>query len=68
MKGIRCALCTSKFQAEMTRRHNDANALAMGAQTVSAETAWKIVQKFLGTEFEGGRHMRRVQKIMDYEG
>ena len=68
VKGIRCALCTSEFQAEMTRRHNDANALAMGAQTVSAETAWKIVQKFLGTEFEGGRHMRRVQKIMDYEG
>ncbi len=68
VKGIRCALCTSEFQAEMTRRHNNANALAMGAKTVSAETAWNIAKKFLETEFEGGRHERRVQKIMDHEG
>ncbi|MBQ3664032.1 MAG: ribose 5-phosphate isomerase B [Clostridia bacterium] len=68
VKGIRCALCTSEFQAEMTRRHNNANALAMGAKTVSAETAWNIVKTFLETEFEGGRHERRVQKIMDHEG
>ena len=68
VKGIRCALCTSEFQAEMTRRHNNANALAMGAKTVSAETAWNIAKKFLETEFEGGRHERRVQKIMDHAG
>ncbi len=68
VKGIRCALCTSTFQAEMTRRHNNANALAMGAKTVTPETAWEIVKTFLETEFEGGRHQRRVQKIMDYEG
>ena len=68
VKGIRCALCTSVFQAEMTRRHNNANALAMGAKTVTPETAWEIVRTFLETEFEGGRHQRRVQKIMDYEG
>ena len=68
VKGVRCALCTSEFQAEMTRRHNNANALAMGAKTVSPETAWNIVRTFLETEFEGGRHQRRVQKITDYEG
>ena len=68
VKGVRCALCTSEFQAEMTRRHNNANALAMGAKTVSSETAWNIVRTFLETEFEGGRHQRRVQKITDYEG
>ncbi|MBR5804815.1 MAG: ribose 5-phosphate isomerase B [Clostridia bacterium] len=68
VKGIRCALCTSVFQAEMTQRHNNANALAMGAKTVTPETAWEIVRTFLETEFEGGRHQRRVQKIMDYEG
>ena len=68
VKGIRCALCTSVFQAEMTRRHNNSNALAMGAKTVTEDVAWDIVKTFLETEFEGGRHMRRVQKIMEYEG
>ena len=67
VRGIRCALCTSVFQAEMTRRHNNANILALGAKTISAEEAEQIVSAFLHTEFEGGRHGRRVDKITRYE-
>jgi len=65
--GIRCALCTSEFQAEMTRRHNDTNMLALGAKTVSSQDALKIITTWLETEFEGGRHSRRVDKITSYE-
>lgn len=67
VKGIRCALCTSVFQAEMTRRHNNANMLAIGAKTVSVEEAQEIVKTFFGTAFEGGRHARRVDKINEYD-
>lgn len=67
VRGIRCALCTSAFQAEMTRRHNNANALAIGAKTVSLEEAKEIIDMFLNTSFEGGRHARRVDKISEYE-
>ncbi len=67
VRGVRCALCTSSFQAEMTRRHNNANVLAIGAKTVSEEVALDIVKTFLSTDFEGGRHQRRVDKIMQYE-
>lgn len=67
VKGIRCALCTSSFQAEMTRRHNNANMLALGAKTVSTEEAKDIVKMFFNTSFEGGRHARRVDKIIEYD-
>lgn len=67
VKGIRCALCGDSFSAEMTRRHNDANMLAMGAGIVGPSLAERIVDTFLTTEFEGGRHQRRVNLMMDIE-
>ncbi|MBR4098473.1 MAG: ribose 5-phosphate isomerase B [Clostridium sp.] len=67
VKGIRCALCGDAFSAEMTRRHNDANMLAMGAGIVGPNLAERIVDVFLSTEFEGGRHARRVGQLMDIE-
>ena len=67
VKGVRCALCSEPFSAEMTRRHNDANVLAMGAGCVGPLMARQIVAAFLGTEFEGGRHQRRVDKMMAIE-
>ncbi|HIU26592.1 MAG TPA: ribose 5-phosphate isomerase B [Candidatus Copromorpha excrementigallinarum] len=63
VKGIRCALCTDVNMAEMTRKHNDANMLAMGGRTTDEETALKITEKWLDTEFEGGRHQRRVDML-----
>lgn len=68
VKGIRCALCHEAFSAEMTRRHNDANVLAMGAGVTGVNLAERIVDAFLSTEFEGGRHQRRVDKVMAVEG
>ena len=67
VKGVRCALCHEPLSAEMTRRHNDANVLAMGAGMVGKFMAERIVDVFLTTEFEGGRHQRRVDKIMETE-
>lgn len=67
VKGIRCALCHEPLSAEMTRRHNDANMLAMGASIVGPGLAERIVDVFLSTGFEGGRHQRRVNKIMETE-
>ena len=67
VKGIRCALCSDTLSASMTRRHNDANVLAMGAVIVGPRLAEHIVDEFLNTEFEGGRHQRRVEKIMETE-
>ncbi len=63
VKGIRCALCSEPLSAEMTRRHNDANMLAMGAGLIGPSMAYRIVDVFLNTEFEGGRHARRVDQI-----
>ena len=60
VKGIRCALCTDSLQAEMTRRHNDANMMALGAGITGGNLAKRMVEIFLNTEFEGGRHARRV--------
>lgn len=65
--GIRCALCTDPFAAEMTRRHNDTNMLALGAGLVGENLALRIVDTWMNTQFEGGRHQRRVDKIMDLE-
>ena len=67
VKGIRCALCGDVLSAEMTRRHNDANRLAMGAGIVGPMLAERIVDTFLSTEFEAGRHARRVAKMMEIE-
>ena len=68
VKGVRCALCSEPYSAEMTRRHNDANCLAMGAlMMIGSMMAERIVDVFLTTEFEGGRHQRRVDKVMATE-
>ena len=67
VKGIRCALCSDSVTAEMTRRHNNSNMLAMGAGIVGTLLAERIVDTFLNTEFEGGRHERRVNLMMEIE-
>lgn len=67
VNGIRCALCHETWSAEMTRRHNDANVLAMGAGVTGPNLAERIVDVFLSTEFEGGRHQRRIDKITALE-
>ncbi|MDD6920580.1 MAG: ribose 5-phosphate isomerase B [Eubacteriales bacterium] len=66
VKGARCALCTSEEMAEMTRKHNDANILALGGRTTKPEVALSILNKFLFTEFEGGRHQKRVDLLNSY--
>ena len=63
VKGVRCALCTDPLMAEMCRRHNDANMLALGQGIVGENLAERMVEVFLTTEFEGGRHARRVGMI-----
>lgn len=67
VKGIRCALCADSLSAELTRRHNDANMLAMGAGMIGPNLAERIVDVFLSTGFEGGRHARRVGLITQME-
>lgn len=67
VKGIRCALCSEPLTAEMTRRHNDANMLAIGAGMVGPMMARQIVEAFLTFQFEGGRHQRRINKIAAVE-
>lgn len=61
--GVRAALCTNEYMAEMSRRHNNANVLALGARVIGSELAKNIVKRFLSTDFEGGRHERRVAQI-----
>ena len=61
--GVRAALCHDPASAEVARRHNDANILALGARSTDTETAGACLRAFLGTEFEGGRHARRVEKL-----
>ncbi len=65
--GIRAAHCTDTYSAKMSRRHNDANILALGAKITGEAIAEEIVEVFLAESFEGGRHQRRVDKIMDYK-
>ena len=60
---VRCALCWTPEIAELARQHNNANILAMPARFITTEVALSIVDKYLSTEFEGGRHTRRVEKI-----
>jgi ribose 5-phosphate isomerase B len=63
VRGVRCALCWTEDTARWARQHNDANVLAIGQRTISAQLALRIVEIWLTTEFEGGRHARRVQMI-----
>jgi len=63
VKGIRAARCSEPYSAEMSRRHNNANVLCFGARVIGSGMAEKIVEKWLSTPFEGGRHARRVGKI-----
>lgn len=67
VKGIRCAHVTDKFSAEMTRRHNNSNVIALGARISSAEDIVEFVKIFLSTSFDGGRHAIRVNKVMELE-
>lgn len=65
--GVRCAHCHDSYCAEFTRLHNNSNILALGEKVVGVGYALKIVETFLKTEFEGGRHQRRVDKITEIE-
>ena len=68
VRGIRCALCGDLKSAEMTRKHNDTNMLAMGAGIIPLSLALEITDTWLNTAFEGGeRHVRRIGKITAYE-
>ena len=67
VKGIRCACCSDCYSAKMTRKHNDANMIAMGARVVGVDLGRMIAETFLTTDFEGGRHQRRIDQIMAIE-
>ena len=67
VKGIRACCCSDSFSCEYTRRHNDANALCMGGRVVGAGLACQLVDLFLNTPFEGGRHEKRIAKLMAIE-
>jgi ribose 5-phosphate isomerase B len=67
VKGVRCALCLNEFMAEMSRRHNNANVLALGARVIGEELAIAIVKRWLESPFEAGRHELRVNKITAIE-
>ncbi|SES28005.1 ribose 5-phosphate isomerase B [Gracilibacillus ureilyticus] len=67
VKGVRAALVHDVFSAKATREHNDSNMLAMGERVIGPGLAREIVQTWLGTEFQGGRHANRIGKLADYE-
>lgn len=67
VKGIRACCCSDYFSAKYTRAHNDANCLCMGARVIGAGLAIELVDVFLKTEFEGGRHQTRIDQIMAIE-
>ncbi len=67
VNGIRASLCTNEYMAKYTRMHNDANALCLGARVIGPGVAEDIVDIFLNTDFEGGRHADRIAKIADIE-
>ena len=66
-KGIRAAVCGDHFSAEFTRKHNNANVLCLGARLIGAGVAMQLVDIFLTTEYEGGRHEKRVEMMMQLE-
>lgn len=65
--GIRAVVCSEPYTARLARQHNNANILAFGARVIGIELAKMIIDEFLNAEFEGGRHARRVDMIMDIE-
>jgi ribose 5-phosphate isomerase B len=67
LPGVRAALCHDTMTAEASRQHNDANILVLGGRVLDEKTALQIVQVWLETEFDGGRHQRRIDKIKDIE-
>lgn len=67
VRGIRAVVCSEPCTARLSRQHNDANVLAFGARIIGLEMAKMIVDTWLATEFEGGRHQRRVDRIMEIE-
>ncbi|HON78316.1 MAG TPA: ribose 5-phosphate isomerase B [Spirochaetota bacterium] len=64
---VRAALCFNEFMAEMSKRHNNANVLALGARVIGVDLALRIVERWLETPFDGGRHQRRLDKLASYE-
>lgn len=67
VKGIRAAACSEHFSAKYTRLHNDSNVICLGGRVIGVGTAIELVDLFVDTEFEGGRHQRRVDKITEIE-
>lgn len=67
VNGIRACVCSETYTARYSRLHNDCNIIAFGARVIGPETAKMLVDEFINTEFEGGRHARRVGQIMDIE-
>ena len=67
VKGIRAAVCSDHFSAKYTRLHNDSNILCLGGRVIGIGTALELVDLFVDTQFEGGRHQLRVDKIMEIE-
>ena len=67
VKGVRAAVCSEAYSARLTKIHNNANIIAFGVRVVGSEVAKEIVSAWINTEFEGGRHERRVNMIMDIE-
>ncbi|WP_313233147.1 ribose 5-phosphate isomerase B [Tissierella praeacuta] len=68
VKGIRCALCGDTYSARMSREHNNANILALGGRVIGRDLAIEIVSAWLESEFAGGRHEKRIEKISEIEG
>lgn len=68
MKGIRCALLQDTYSAEKTKQHNDANFIAFGGRIEYKEPVEKIIDAYIDAKFEGGRHSRRIEKMMALEG
>jgi ribose 5-phosphate isomerase B len=67
VRGIRCALCTDPYSAQMAREHNNANAIALRARKVPLDSNRAILESFLNAQFEGGRHQRRIDKMTALE-
>ncbi|MGZ8606428.1 MAG: ribose 5-phosphate isomerase B [Actinomycetota bacterium] len=67
VRGVRAALCNDTYLAELSRRHNDANVLAMGGRIVAVPLAQEIVRLWLATPFDGGRHARRLEQVIEIE-
>lgn len=63
VSNVRCAVCWNEYTAKMSKMHNNANMISIGERTISEQTALRIVDAWLANKFEGGRHLRRIQKI-----